>query len=379
MPSAAVASRLFDPVTLGPLSLANRIVMAPMTRSFAPDGVPTQEILEYYERRAAADVGLIITEGVWVNHPGAWYDQSVPNFYGEAALAGWKRVVDAVHAAGGRIMPQLWHVGLYYTAPVDGYYEDWGRLRDEQVGPSGMVGGMGRFPTPEGRPMTDSEIGDVIEAFAQAGADCYRLGFDGVALHGGHGYLIDQFFWDETNLRNDRWGGDITARSQFAVEMIKQIRSRTSPTFPINLRWSQWKLQDYGATLVNSPQELEQFLGPVVDAGVDSIDGAQRRYWEAAFDGSDLNLAAWAKKLTGKPTMTVGSVGLNQELFASLGGEVGTPASLDRLEVLLERGDFDLVGVGRALLVDPEWAAKVKRGAIMETLPFSVETMHKLY
>ena len=227
--------------------------------------------------------------------------------------------------------------------------------------------------------MTDSEIGDVIEAFVQGGVDCYRIGFDGVALHGGHGYLIDQFFWDETNLRNDRWGGDIAARSEFAVEIVKQIRSRTSPTFPINLRWSQWKLQDYGATLVNSPQELEQFLGPLVDAGVDIIDCSQRRYWEAAFDGSDLNLAAWAKKLTGKPTMTVGSVGLNQELFASLGGEVGTPASLDRLEVLLERGDFDLVGVGRALLVDPEWAAKVKRGAIMETLPFSVETMHKLY
>src|SRR3546814_4459682 len=95
--STTSANRLFDKVAIGPLELANRVVMAPMTRSFAPEGVPTPEILEYYRRRAAADVGLIITEGVWVDHPGAWYDPAVPHFYGEAALAGWKKIVDAVH------------------------------------------------------------------------------------------------------------------------------------------------------------------------------------------------------------------------------------------------------------------------------------------
>ena len=372
-------AKLFDPVQFGTLSLANRIVMAPMTRSFAPAGVPTQDILEYYKRRAAADVGLIITEGVWVDHPGAWYDQNVPNFFGDAALAGWKEIVDAVHSVGGRIIPQLWHVGLYYTAPVDGYYADWGRLRPEQVGPSGMVGGMGVFPTPEREPMSDSDIADVIEAFAKAGAEAYRLGFDGVALHAGHGYLFDQFFWEETNLRTDRYGGGIAGRTTFAVEIIKEIRRRTSPDFPIMLRWSQWKLQDYGAVLVSTPAELEEFLTPLADAGVDIIDCSQRRFWEPGFEGSDLNLAGWARKITGKPSMTVGSVGLDQELFASLGGEVSSPASLDRLEALLDRGDFDLVGVGRALLVDPEWAAKVKRGAILDTRPFSVEAMHTLY
>lgn len=375
----ARGKKLFDPVKLGPLELANRIVMAPMTRSFAPDSVPTQEILEYYERRAASDVGLIITEGVWVDHPGAWYDQSVPNFYGDAALAGWKKVVDAVHAAGGKIMPQLWHVGLYYTAPVDGYYSDWGKLRDEQVGPSGMVGGMGVYPTPDRQPMTEAEIGDVIEAFIKAGEAAYKLGFDGVALHAGHGYIIDQFFWDVTNLRNDRYGGSIARRTTFAAEIVAGIRQRTSPDFPIMLRWSQWKLQDYGAALVNTPEELEEFLTPLVAAGVDIIDCSQRRYWEPGFEGSDLNLAAWSRKITGKPTMTVGSVGLNQELFATLGGETGSPASLDRLEKLLDRGDFDLVGVGRALLVDPHWASKVKAGNIEATLPFNVETMHTLY
>src|SRR3546814_2297006 len=105
--STTSANRLFDKVAIGPLELANRVVMAPMTRSFAPEGVPTPEILEYYRRRAAADVGLIITEGVWVDHPGAWSDPAVPHFYGEEALAGWKRIVDAVNAAGSKTMPQL--------------------------------------------------------------------------------------------------------------------------------------------------------------------------------------------------------------------------------------------------------------------------------
>src|SRR3546814_16360730 len=108
------------------------------------------------------------------------------------------------------------------------------------------------------------------------------------------------------------------------------------------LRWSQWKLQDYGAKLVDTPAELEEFLTPLVDAGVDIIDCSQRRFWEPGFEGSDLNLAGWSKKITGKPTMKLGSVGLNQELFATLAGETGAPARLDRLERRLERGEFAL-------------------------------------
>src|SRR3546814_692667 len=196
-----------------------------------------------------------------------------------------------------------------------------------------MVGGMGVYPTPTGRPMTEAEIADVIEAFAKGGEEAYRNGFDGVALHAGHGYLIDQFFWDVTNLRTDRYGGSIARRATFAAEIVSAIRRRTSPDFPIMLRWSQWKLQDYGAKLVDTPAELEEFLTPLVDAGVDIIDCSQRRFWEPGFEGSDLNLAAWSKKITGKPTMTVGSVGLNQELFATLAGETGAPARLDRLEI----------------------------------------------
>ena len=102
---------LFEPFRLGNLELPTRVVMAPMTRSFSPGGVPNSKVIEYYRRRAAAGVGLIITEGTTVNHPAANGYPNVPRFYNEDALAGWKKVVDAVHAEGGRIVPQLWHVG----------------------------------------------------------------------------------------------------------------------------------------------------------------------------------------------------------------------------------------------------------------------------
>jgi 2,4-dienoyl-CoA reductase-like NADH-dependent reductase (Old Yellow Enzyme family) len=376
------ASTLFKPQTLGSLQLANRIVMSPMTRSFAPGGVPGEDIAEYYRRRAGADVGLIITEGVWVDHAGASNDDNVPRFYGEDALAGWARVAKRVHEAGGKIMPQLWHVGLF-----SGAYDSAGetnpkpeRLEREkrQVGPSGMIGGQGRAPVPTGEPMSLAEIESVIDAFASGAQAARRLGFDGIALHGAHGYLLDQFLWAATNLRADSYGGDRSQRTRFVAEMIAEIRRRTSPDFPIMLRYSQWKLQDYGAGLATTPGELDELLTPLVDAGVDIIDCSQRRFWEPVFEGSDLNLAGWTKKLTGKPTVTVGSVGLDQEMFATFAGATGAPASLDRLIGLLDRGDFDLVAVGRALLVDPDWATKVKEGRHDAALPFTPDALGRL-
>lgn len=367
-------SKLFEPVRLGALDLRNRVVMSPMTRSFCPEGVPTDDVLNYYVRRASAEVGLIVTEGVWVDHPGASNDPRVPRFHGDDAESGWARVVAAVHAAGGKIMPQLWHVGCYYAVGTDGPEG----LRDEQVGPSGLIGGMGIYPRPGSRPATDSEIADMIEAFARGGETAYRLGFDGVAIHAAHGYLVDQFFWHVTNLRTDGFGGGLSARTRFATDIIREIRRRTATNFPIMLRWSQWKSQDYDAKIFETPAEMQDFLTPLVDAGVDIFDCSQRRFWEPVFEGSDLNLAGWARKLTGKPTMTVGSVGLDQELFATLEGQPCAPASLEQVERLLNRGDFDLVGVGRALLADAEWVSKARRSELETTIRFSQQALSAL-
>jgi 2,4-dienoyl-CoA reductase-like NADH-dependent reductase (Old Yellow Enzyme family) len=355
---------LFRPFHLGGLTLANRVVMAPMTRRKSPDGVPGPEVAAYYRRRAEGAAGLIITEGTTVDDPVSTMSPEIPNFYGPA-LAGWKHVVDEVHAAGGMIMPQLWHVGMARN-PANAPHPE-----QASAGPSGLTGPG----TQTAEPMTRAHIGRVVDAFARAAADAQRLGFDGVEIHGAHGYLIDQFFWDGTNRRDDDYGGDLVGRTRFAVEIVEAVRRATSTEFPIIFRFSQWKLQDYAAKLAPTPQALGQFLAPLSRAGVDIFHCSQRRFWEPEFDGSDLNLAGWTRELTGKPSITVGSVGLSGEFIGSFRGENSAATDIDALLERLERDEFDLVGVGRALLVDPAWTRKVRDAQYEELLPFTPEAL----
>jgi len=344
--------------------------MAPMTRTFCPGGVPHDGVVEYYRRRAAAGVGLIITEGTTVGHRAANGYANVPRFYGEDALAGWKRVVDAVHAEGGRIVPQLWHVGAVRRlgtepdASVPGFGPS-EKVKDGQVQVHGM---------------THDDIREVIAAFAEAARDAQAIGMDGVEIHGAHGYLIDQFFWAASNRRDDEYGGDLAGRSRFAIELIQAVRAAVGPGFPIIFRFSQWKQQDYSARLVDTPEALAAFLKPLSDAGVDIFHCSTRRFWEAEFEGSELNLAGWTRALTGKPTITVGSVGLDGEFlqFMVATDKVAQPASLEGLLRRLGDEEFDLVAVGRALLVDAEWAQKVRDGREADVLPFSREALATL-
>lgn len=359
---------LFKPYSHGNLSLTNRIVMAPMTRQFSPNGVPTPDVAAYYKRRAQGGTGLIITEGTTVNDNVATMDANIPQFHGEQALSGWKTVVDEVHSVGGKIMPQLWHVGMARVAEKAPFPDL------PSAGPSGLF-----KPRKQGaEPMTVQHIESVIAAFAQAAADAKSIGMDGIEIHGAHGYLIDQFFWEGTNQRSDSWGGSMENRGRFAVEIIKAIRAATGPDFPIILRYSQWKQQDYTARLAHSPQELEQFLLPLSEAGVDVFHCSQRRYWENEFEGSNLNLAGWTKKLTGKPTITVGSVGLNDDFFGAFKGQDSSTRSVDDLLERLDAGEFDLVAVGRALLQDPNWANKIKENRTDELEQYSGKALATL-
>lgn len=349
----ASTRRLFEPFAHGALQLPNRVVLAPMTRSFAPTGVPSAETAAYYARRAAQDVGLIITEGTLIDRPAAGNDPAVPRFYGADALAGWSEVVRAVKAEGGRIWPQIWHVGALRSAS-----QEW-----RPASPFESPSGLSKPGRTSGVAMSEADVVATIEAFGRAGGEAMRVGFDGVELHAAHGYLIDQFFWSGSNQRTDRWGGATLAeRSRFAAEAIAAVRRATSPDFPIAIRLSQWKQQDFPARMALTPDEMASWLRPLVDAGVNVLHCSQRRFWEPEFEGSDLNFAGWARKLTGLPTITVGSVGLSGEFVAAFGGEVSQPASLDELMRRLDRGDFDLVAVGRALLADPAWARKVREG-----------------
>ncbi|MCP5264638.1 MAG: NADH:flavin oxidoreductase [Burkholderiaceae bacterium] len=360
---------LFTPFESGALSLPNRIVMAPMTRSFSPGGVPGADVAAYYARRARNGVGLIVTEGVLVDRPAAGNDPAVPHLHGEAALAGWRATVDAVHAAGGRIWPQLWHVGALRNPTIE-----W-RPSTPFESPSGLS----RPGKQSGIAMSESDVADTIGAFAKAAADARSNGFDGVEIHGAHGYLIDQFFWSGTNERTDAWGGaTLLARSRFACEVIRAVRAATAPDFPICIRLSQWKQQDFDARLADTPDEMSTWLRALVDAGADLLHCSQRRFWEPEFEGSDLNFAGWARKLAEIPTITVGSVGLSGEFVRSFGGEVSKPASLDDLLRRLDRGDFDLVAVGRALIADPTWVSKVRERRFGELASYDRAALAKL-
>jgi 2,4-dienoyl-CoA reductase-like NADH-dependent reductase (Old Yellow Enzyme family) len=360
---------LFSSFSCRGLTLPNRICMAPMTRSFSPGGIPGEDVAAYYKRRAANHVGLIITEGTVTDRPGSANDPNYPKFYGEAPLRGWEAVAKAVHAEGGKIAPQLWHVGMV-RKPGTGHNPE-----ADSDSPSGTTHtGKAVLPAP-----SEAEVEDMISSYARSAAHAKALGFDAIEIHGAHGYLIDQFFWDVMNKREDIYGGGLIERARFAGEIIRECRKAVGADMPIILRISQWKQQDYTARLADTPEKLAAFLNVFAEAGVDILHCSQRRYWEAEFEGSDLNFAGWAKKLTGLPTITVGSVGLNGDFFGAFAGQGSPAASLDELIRRLDRGDFDLVAVGRALLQDPEWVKKVKEGRVDELRDYDGKALQTLY
>ncbi|WP_025273681.1 NADH:flavin oxidoreductase [Haloglycomyces albus] len=357
------------PFGVGNLKLNNRIVMAPMTRDFSPDGIPGDDVAAYYARRAAADVGLIITEGTHISHPSASERDSVPRIYGEKSLAGWQRVVDAVHAEGGKIAPQLWHVGMVREPGQPPFPEA------PPVGPSGR--------RPDGRqtgdPLSLRDIDAIVESFAEGARQAEAVGFDAVELHGAHGYLIDQFLWGRTNTRTDDYGGSVKERVKFASDIVAAVRGAVSPDFPVILRYSQWKMSDFHATIADSPSELATILEPLSEAGVDVFHASTRRFWEPEFADSDLNLAGWTRQLTGKPAISVGSIGLDKRMTDSFAGEVAEATNISRLLDRMENNEFDLAAVGRALLGDPTWAGKVLQGRFGELTEYHPDAVKTLY
>ncbi|MGM7774688.1 12-oxophytodienoate reductase [Arthrobacter sp. KNU-44] len=342
---------LFSPFDLGSLHLRNRFAMAPMTRKFSPGGVPTDDVAAYYARRAASGVGLIITEGTYIGHPTSGAVEGVPHFYGDDALNGWANVVDAVHAEGGQIIPQLWHVGADrgIEYPVDDIHLT--------VSPSGLA----LTGTPHGRAAKIEDLDEIIEAYAQAAATARRLGFDGIEIHAAHGYLIDEFLWAFTNRRTDRYGGDSRARARFASEVVAAARAAVGDDFTIVFRLSQWKIGNYGARTSESPDELAAILEPISQAGVDVFHASTRRFWVPPFDVSEWTFPKWVRELSGKPVIATGSIGLHREYDRE--STVRRPTlDLKAAEAAFADGDFDLAGVGRALLANPDWVTRFEAG-----------------
>jgi 2,4-dienoyl-CoA reductase-like NADH-dependent reductase (Old Yellow Enzyme family) len=350
---------LFTPLTVNSLTISNRFAMAPMTRSASPGGVPGADVAAYYARRAAGGVGLIITEGVRVPHPAAAWPPSIPALDGVEVLRGWRAVTDAVHAEGGRIAAQLWHQGVQRAVRPEDTPDQ------TPISPSG-VNGAGEAV---GRALGTDELETVAQAYELAARNARDVGFDAVELHGAHGYLLDQFFWEKTNLRTDRFGGSLAARSRFPARVVAAVRASVGPDFPIIFRFSQWKMHHYDASIATTPAELETLLVPLVEAGVDVLHPSTRRHYLPAFAGgagadAELSLPGWTKKITGLPVIAVGSVGLQTEFKPGRPSDPIPPAPVDRLLTQYEAGEFDVVAIGRALLADPNWVNRLRDDAL---------------
>lgn len=372
-PSPADLAPLFTPLSIRGLTIANRLVMAPMTRGFCPDNVPGPDVSGYYRRRAEGGAGLLVTEAIGTAHPAAVGDtglgeDNLPLLDGEDKVAAWARVVEDVHTAGGHIIPQLWHQGPMRMpngkAPAfspSGRYGDPAKAAGNYIEQARMISAAA-MPVP-----TDEDIADVVVGFGVAAQAAVQAGFDGLALHGAHGYLIDSFLWAETNRRAPPWGGSAKERTRFAVEVVRACRLAIGEDRPLIFRFSQWKQQDFRARLADTPQELEAILGPIADAGVDLFDASVRYFDTPAFpEHGSLSLAGWAKKLTGKLTGAVGGIGLRSGKYDSDDAVAEPSNNLKQVLRRFESGEFDIVSVGRAILQDPNWVRKLRNG---EALP----------
>lgn len=351
-----------EEVEIAGLHLQNRLVMAPMTRRKCPQGLPTEEVAQYYARRADT-LGMVITEGVYVDHPTAGTLADVPRFGVEGFKAAWAPVIDSVHAKGAKILPQLWHLGSVRRAGTPPFPDA------PAMAPSGLSLSGKQIAEPASLKM----IEEVVAAFGTSAKEAKEAGFDGVEIHAAHGYLVDQFLWSQTNRRDDFYGGSFANRRRFLMDIIEEIRAQVGKNYPLQVRFSQWKGGNYDASIVDSPKQLEELLDPMVSAGVDIFHPSTRRFWLPAFEGSDKTLAGWTRQITGKPTIAVGHVGVDTA-FLPTASEKRNDFDLRLLAKLFEEGEFDLVAIGRALLADPRWVQKTLSGKADQVNAYTKET-----
>ncbi|MFO0687851.1 MAG: 12-oxophytodienoate reductase [Myxococcota bacterium] len=326
---------LFTPFAFGSLRTKNRFVMAPMSVGDFRDGAPTRAVAEHYAARAKGGVGLLITGGTIVDHPAGSAESDVGRMNART-VESWKRITESVHAHDARFFCQLWHQGP---------------LTRPGIGPRPIVEGG----TPVVTVASRSELARVIESFARSAGLAREAGFDGLELHGAHGYLLDAYlrhFGTRAASTNE------VDPETFVFLLVKAVRSEVGPEFPIGFRFSRWSNVEESGRYLADPEALEKVMRPLKQAGVD-VFHASRGYgpfWPAEYPTSPLSLAGWCRRITDTATITVGHVGLDPRPF--FGGSTG---GLSTLVEQLNAQQFDLVAVGRALLKNADWVEQVRR------------------
>ena len=358
-------SPLYTPFQLGPLTLPNRFVLPGMQRQWCEEGTPLPKLGEYYRRCVEGGVGLVITESCAVDHASA---TQVPFFtrINPATQAAWAGIVSEVKSAGGPMLMQLWHEGAIRQEGGEGPW-----AAHPTLSPSGLAHGA----RPNGRAATLEELEDIKQAFVRSALLAQAIGVDGVEVHAAHGYLLDQFLWAETNRRQDGYGGDdIRHRARFPAEIVAAIRAATGPDFVIGFRFSQWKEVNFDTRVVDTTAELGAMLAILRAAGVDVFHASARRFWIPEWDGSDLGIAGWSKRLTDAPVIAVGSVGLDVDVMENFLGREATSTGEEGLRELVRRfgnGEFDLISVGRGHIGDQGIINKMRDGRLGDIRGFT--------
>ncbi len=338
MPNPETAA-LFSPVSLGAIELRNRIVMAPLTRSRADTaGVPSEHAARYYADRAAG-AGLVIAEATQISFGAQGYCRT-PGAHTTEQMAAWRKVVEAVHARGGKIVLQIWHCGRA-TAHLNR------QPGTEAVGPSAVHQGGQMYTDQQGmqphdmpRALTTSEIGQIVTDFADTAARAVEAGFDGVEIHSANGYLLHQFLSTNANLRTDQYGGSITNRMRFPLEIVEAVTARIGAE-RTGIRISP------GHTF-NELEEADTF--DLYRRYIPALDGFKLAYLhvmrafsnELPYDGASL------------------ARGLYSGRMIACGGYDGASGA-----ALLAAGGADAVAFGRAFISNPDLVERIRTGAAL--------------
>ncbi|WP_436871941.1 alkene reductase [Acinetobacter haemolyticus] len=330
--TATQLEAIFSPKQIGAVSLKNRMVMAPLTRSRAGEGdVPTDTMVEYYRQRATA--GLIITEASQISQQAKGYPRT-PGNYSDAQVEGWKKVTDAVHAEGGKIFLQIWHVGRLSHSSIQ-------PNNDLPVAPSAIKAdgdiftseGLKQLETP--RALMLEEILGVVEQFKQAAVNAKRAGFDGVEIHAANGYLIDQFLRDGSNIRTDAYGGSVENRARFLKEVVEAVVS------------------------VLGSEHVGVRLSPIFDAFSMSDSNPQATFNYVAEMLSKYDLAYLHALQPGKGEFDY--IQLRKIYSGNYIANGGYDA--ERAEAAILNGDTDLVSFGSLFLANPDLPERFRLGA----------------
>lgn len=338
---------LFEPVNMGALGLANRIVMAPVTRSrYAEDGIPSELHALYYAQRASA--GLIIAEATNISAQGRGY-AATPGIWSEEQVAGWKKVTDAVHAAGGKIVSQLWHVGRFSSVELQpGGAAPVAPSAIKAEGDTYTVDGF--VPVSMPRALETDEIPGIIEQYKRAAENAKRAGFDGVEVHSANSYLLDQFLRDSTNQRTDQYGGSIENRARLTLEVTEAIVKiwgnervgiRLSPVTP-----------DAGNTPPDS--NVMGMYGYLIQQ-LNKFDLAYLHFVEGA--------TATSREVPADVDMDALSAQFNGPFIGNNNYD---------LEMAIDRraqGKIDAVAFGRLFISNPDLVERMRRGAELTIAP----------